>query len=518
MKPTESPTAAASTPTNNQYAAKPNKVVKPQSFKTKGKAATGSPLDDINTNPFQEMVTKIGKIYDEVVAEAGIDRSNTFLRDMGTTTLTDIYKQDTPGQVVNNKFKLQFKNPKNDKEAASRSGDPKRKEMDLVPRNDPGRDRKKDSTFFRQQSIVKNSVSESVNSSGGGGVRGMGYVSGNVDGVLDGYVSQNIADADTRDNVMKAQLKAAHLDLHNKNTDSKDTKKVAKEETEVNEISKAFVQRFTSSMIAKHPDATTSHPIGPKGLKRKKALDLAMDKLIPSSAINKPHVLATEDTVNEISNELIGRVNKARWLGPKKSKTAVADATRERAVNRVRDRSNVGSAPVKEDTSVEKDPVKHLEDRLNTATDKSHNGIDKIMRQVANDYGIDVHHLHDIWVKKTGITPDQYVKEGYIRTPGRYSSQRKPLSQKALDILKNAEDEIGRRAVPSQKAIDDRKNKPRSEYEKEVKEAVWDEPAPKGKHGKMTSVQKAKAKARAKKAGRPYPNLIDNMAVMKDKK
>ena len=48
----------------------------------------------------------------------------------------------------------------------------------------------------------------------------------------------------------------------------------------------------------------------------------------------------------------------------KKSKTQAADATRERAVNRVRDRSNVGSAPVKEDTTSEKDPVKHLSDLL----------------------------------------------------------------------------------------------------------------------------------------------------------
>jgi hypothetical protein len=31
----------------------------------------------------------------------------------------------------------------------------------------------------------------------------------------------------------------------------------------------------------------------------------------------------------------------------------------------------------------------------------------------------------------------------------------------------------------------------------------------------LTASQKAAAKARAKKAGRPYPNLIDNMAAAK---
>lgn len=48
-------------------------------------------------------------------------------------------------------------------------------------------------------------------------------------------------------------------------------------------------------------------------------------------------------------------------------------------------------------------------------------------------------------------------------------------------------------------------------------EAVWDQPNPnKGKGGKMSPAQKAEAKRRAKAAGRPYPNLVDNMAAMKE--
>ncbi len=39
----------------------------------------------------------------------------------------------------------------------------------------------------------------------------------------------------------------------------------------------------------------------------------------------------------------------------------------------------------------------------------------------------------------------------------------------------------------------------------------WNKPNPKKKSTPLTADQKAKAKAAAKKAGRPYPNLVDNM-------
>ena len=45
---------------------------------------------------------------------------------------------------------------------------------------------------------------------------------------------------------------------------------------------------------------------------------------------------------------------------------------------------------------------------------------------------------------------------------------------------------------------------------------VWDTKDPDGgKHKKLSSKKKSAAKARAKAAGRPYPNLIDNMAASK---
>jgi hypothetical protein len=42
-------------------------------------------------------------------------------------------------------------------------------------------------------------------------------------------------------------------------------------------------------------------------------------------------------------------------------------------------------------------------------------------------------------------------------------------------------------------------------------EAVWDKPNPNKKSAKMSAAKVMAAKARAKAAGRPYPNLVDNM-------
>ena len=49
---------------------------------------------------------------------------------------------------------------------------------------------------------------------------------------------------------------------------------------------------------------------------------------------------------------------------------------------------------------------------------------------------------------------------------------------------------------------------------------VWNKPRPKalGASKKLTPTQKAKAKSMAKKAGRKYPNLVDNMRVARKKK
>ena len=52
-----------------------------------------------------------------------------------------------------------------------------------------------------------------------------------------------------------------------------------------------------------------------------------------------------------------------------------------------------------------------------------------------------------------------------------------------------------------------------------MKKPVWDKTRPKdlGTPKKLTSSQKSSAKAAAAKAGRPYPNLIDNMKAARKK-
>lgn len=42
---------------------------------------------------------------------------------------------------------------------------------------------------------------------------------------------------------------------------------------------------------------------------------------------------------------------------------------------------------------------------------------------------------------------------------------------------------------------------------------VWEKPNPAKKHKKLSPAKKASAKAAAKAAGRPYPNLVDNMRM-----
>ena len=51
------------------------------------------------------------------------------------------------------------------------------------------------------------------------------------------------------------------------------------------------------------------------------------------------------------------------------------------------------------------------------------------------------------------------------------------------------------------------------------KPAVWNtkNPKPKAKRKPLTPGQKASAKNMAKKAGRPYPNLVDNMRASRGK-
>ena len=50
-------------------------------------------------------------------------------------------------------------------------------------------------------------------------------------------------------------------------------------------------------------------------------------------------------------------------------------------------------------------------------------------------------------------------------------------------------------------------------YAKGKPKPFWKKPQPKRKGKPLTAAQKAAAKRRAKAAGRPYPNLVDNAAA-----
>lgn len=52
-----------------------------------------------------------------------------------------------------------------------------------------------------------------------------------------------------------------------------------------------------------------------------------------------------------------------------------------------------------------------------------------------------------------------------------------------------------------------------------MKKPIWEAKRPQNlvKPKKLTPIKKAKAKAAAKAAGRPYPNLVDNIRAAKSK-
>ena len=454
----------------------------------KGRTMTGSKPDTININPElsrmeAKNVSLINSIYDHVTEK--LDRNNTHNREPGTDSLTNIYKNDTPGQVVDAKFKLQFKDPKGDKEAVSRSGNPKRKEMDLVPRMDPERDRKKDSSFFRQQSIVKK-VLEAKNPFKKSAWEKMLY--------------KNPKHKESEENAQKAKEA-----LKQNAKDYEDI--VNKDKKNMNEITHTLIHRYIDNMISKHPEAMS--PLKAKTKKdkmRASALQLALDKDYPKSAIHKPHIIATEEVINEISPELAGKVNRRHEIDGVPYRSSAAYNAVKNAVRKVAGVKKPGpyvlpdvdkvppGIGMKEDTTSEKDPLQHLEDRLNKAGDTSHNAIDKIMRDVADDFDMKVQDLHNKWVSKYKITPDQYVKEDY-QTPVTTGKLASPDHYSAIkDIALNTK---------NRNLIKEGKNS----------SPPWGKSNPNKKHHHLTPAQKANAKRRAKAAGRPWPNWVDNVAA-----
>jgi polyhydroxyalkanoate synthesis regulator phasin len=343
----------------------------------------------------ESLVEEIGSIYDQVIAEENINYDETKFREDGSDSVVTLSKHVTPGEpksskvVGNNTAPAPAKITKPNtsvkeatdsefnkrfgkyREAVPRSGQD-RKEIDLVPRDDA--DRKESDKPYRQQSIQKKIVdegkklspwekmvralpklkdseeraqaakarlqqagkdyqaildkekNESVNSAGSGGIRGFGNVSGNPDGDSEGYVDKNADDADTRNNIINAMVKAHH-GIHTNNASVVDTE-----------------------------DSDTEDQIMNKKKDKKEDLDLAF-----YNNFNK-------ENLQEISPELVGKVNKLRSLGPdiiggvkpKPSKTRTASDTLQRAVDKIRFGSKVGSVPVKEESLTDQEVKEDL--------------------------------------------------------------------------------------------------------------------------------------------------------------
>jgi hypothetical protein len=62
-------------------------------------------------------------------------------------------------------------------------------------------------------------------------------------------------------------------------------------------------------------------------------------------------------------------------------------------------------------------PVKDLESGLNKLTRFDYYTIDKLMKKISKRHDISGKKLHDLWVKKYKIIPDQWIKKKKNITP-----------------------------------------------------------------------------------------------------
>jgi hypothetical protein len=102
-------------------------------------------------------------------------------------------------------------------------------------------------------------------------------------------MNPEIGDDEVRDLMKKAQARMSDPNFGKKK--------------KVDEISADTLKSFAGKLISKHPQAAKYSGVLDK--KKRKALDLAMDKLMPASAINKPKVPAREafDNVSPVGGK-----------------------------------------------------------------------------------------------------------------------------------------------------------------------------------------------------------------------
>jgi hypothetical protein len=113
---------------------------------------------------------------------------------------------------------------------------------------------------------------------------------------------------------------------------------------------------FEEEDVWDKPSQTQRHrSLSPVQKAKAKARAAAAGRPYPNMIDNMWAV--NEENINEISNELVGRVNKLRTLGPnpgsgvppKPHKTLAGAKTLQTAINKVRFKSKVGAPPMKED-------------------------------------------------------------------------------------------------------------------------------------------------------------------------
>ena len=110
------------------------------------------------------------------------------------------------------------------------------------------------------------------------------------------------------------------------------------------------------------------------------------------------------------------------------------------------------------------------------------------------------------------IKPPVSAKQA-ARSP-KAAARRKSFCVRMSGMPGPMEDEKGR---PTRKALSLRKWDCRAEGGAVEKNPFWETEAPEGKSKKLLPKRKAAAKRRAKAAGRPYPNLIDNAFAARKK-
>ena len=360
---------------------------------TNGKTMTGSKPDQIVINPvFEKLngdfetfatIAELDEIYNNVTAKqdqyTGSEKpsknpNDSSSRFIGTNSITKVYKAATPGQETDSIFALKFQDPQHDKEAYTRSGQP-RKQIDLTPRHN--QDRKNDSSFFRQQTIVNRRIQEQET------------VDQTFDEAFGRSRSQGKGYKSPWDKIEKAKPGIGKRI---------DTAVAGIKQAVGNSIEK---EKTNEQYIAEVGDT-------PKGRELLKTLKM---RAIARAA----HAAGPEITSHKDYNpDVMKRNNKVAAAAHKRLQQPPA------GMNKMSDKQMYG-----EDIEMtkkaglinkpDKHPVEVLKDTLDKMKDTSKEAIDLVMTRIANKNNIGADLLHKMWMDKYNITPDKYLKKKLMK-------------------------------------------------------------------------------------------------------